>query len=633
VGNSEEIRTVTDVLDPLTTAEIETCVAVAREAVAIGPRTRFVSASTAEPERHEEHPRRRAELLVHQPDERSVVRLIVDLESGEAASVETLAGVEPAIGLDEVEHFERAMRADPRFREALRRRGIEDPETVDIDPVPAGWYGRPEEEVGRRLCRVLAFARPTDPAGNAYAHPLEGVFGLVDLDTGEILEFEDRDPVPLPPGDGEYRAAHLKLRDDVRPIHVHQPEGPSFDVDGHRVRWQNWDLRVGFNSREGLVLHDIAYEDDGERRQVLRRAAIAEMVVPYGDPDRFYQSPLDIGELNIGTMTNSLTLGCDCLGAIHYFDVATLAADGTAVTIPQGICMHEEDDGILWKHTDFRTDTVEVRRGRRLVISNIVTVGNYEYGFFWYLQQDGMIGCEIKATGIVATQAVAGDEPTEYGELVAPHLNAIHHQHIFCARLDFDLDGGPGSVTETRTETVPEGPDNPQGNAWRTVTRAFATEREAIRDLDPTEARSWTVINPRRRNAVGRPVGYRLLPGENTVSFAAPNSSLRSRAGFINHHLWVTPYDPAERYPAGEFPYQHHGGDGLPRWTQADRPIESTDVVVWYTMNHHHVPRPEDWPVMPVARLGFMLKPWGFFDRNPGLDVPPSEHGEGSCHV
>ena len=131
--------------------------------------------------------------------------------------------------------------------------------------------------------------------------------------------------------------------------------------------------------------------------------------------------------------------------------------------------MHEEDDGILWKHTDFRTGEVEVRRGRRLVISNIVTVGNYEYGFFWYFHQDGVIACEVKATGIVATQAIAENGPTQYGKLVAPGLNAIHHQHIFCARLDFDLDGGGNSVDEIRTERRRQGPDNPHGNAWVTV--------------------------------------------------------------------------------------------------------------------------------------------------------------------
>lgn len=97
------------------------------------------------------------------------------------------------------------------------------------------------------------------------------------------------------------------------------------------------------------------------------------------------------------------------------------------------------------------------------------------------------------------------------------------------------------------------------------------------------------------------------------------------------NHLWVTPYDPSERYPAGEFPNQHVGGDGLPARTAADRDIKDRDIVVWYVMGHHHIIRPEDWPVMPVARLGFALKPVGFFTRNPALDVPPSERAH--CHT
>jgi primary-amine oxidase len=244
-----------------------------------------------------------------------------------------------------------------------------------------------------------------------------------------------------------------------------------------------------------------------------------------------------------------------------------------------------------------------------------------------------VIACEVKATGIVATQSVPENRPTQYGKLVAPRLNALHHQHIFCARLDFDLDGGGNSVTEVHTESAPAGADNPHGNAWVTVSRTLRTELEARRQIDISEARGWTVINPNTTNAVGEPVGYRLITGENTRPFSAEGSSVRRRAGFIDYHLWVTPYANDERYPAGEYPYQHPGGDGLPRWVEADRSIENTDVVVWYTMNHHHVPRPEDWPVMPVARIGFSLKPWGFFDRSPALDVPPPESGEGSCHA
>jgi primary-amine oxidase len=620
-------------LDPLTPEEISRSVAVARAWRDLGPRVQFVSVSTAEPLRGATvFGPRGAEMVLHDADTRRTTELRIDLEREEVTDCAELTGVEPQMTAEEFLEVEAAVRRAPEFLAALRRRGIDDVSLVDVDPVSAGSYGRPEEQGSRRLARVLAYVRP-DEGGNAYARPLEGIFGLVDVRTGELVFFEDRDPVPLPAETGEFRADRIAMRDDVRPIHISQPEGPSFTVDGHDVRWQKWSLRVGFSQREGLVLHRIAYEDDGQVRPILHRASYAEMVVPYADPDRFYQTPLDIGEFNIGTMTNSLVLGCDCLGVIHYFDGAYVNAKGEPVVVPNAICLHEEDDGLLWKHTDFRTDHVEVRRGRRLVISSIATVGNYEYGFFWYLHQDGAISSEVKATGIVATQAVAENEATAYGKLVAPHLNAIHHQHIFCARLDFDLDGGGNSVIETHTEAIPQGPDNPHGNAWVTKSRTFATEMEARRHIDPLNARTWTVVNPTKRNAVGQPVGYRLIAGENTLPFSASDSSARRRAAFMDYHLWVTPYAPTERYPAGMYPYQHPGDDGLPSWVQADRSIEDTDLVVWYTMNHHHVPRPEDWPVMPVARIGFMLKPWGFFDRSPALDVPPTEPGAGSSHA
>ena len=221
---------------------------------------------------------------------------------------------------------------------------------------------------------------------------------------------------------------------DLKPIEITQPEGPSFTVDGHAVTWQRWQLRIGFTPREGLVLHEVGYAG----RPIVYRASLAEMYVPYGDPapTHRFKNVFDQGEYGIGWLANSLTLGCDCVGHIHYFDGVVNDNDGGAVTIPNAVCMHEEDAGIAWKHTDFRTGAVQVRRRRRLVISTIVTVGNYEYGYFWYLYTDGTIEYEVKLTGVISTGAIAPGEKPEHGTLVAPGLYGPHHQHFFCVRLD-----------------------------------------------------------------------------------------------------------------------------------------------------------------------------------------------------
>jgi primary-amine oxidase len=346
--------------------------------------------------------------------------------------------------------------------------------------------------------------------------------------------------------------------------------------------------------------------------------------VPYGDPgvNHNRKNAFDIGEYGVGTMANSLELGCDCLGYIHYFDAVMTDSRGNLMKIPNAVCMHEEDYGVLWKHTDWRTNHTEVRRSRRLVISFIATVGNYEYGYFWYLYQDGSIQFEIKLTGIMHTGAVPPGETPKYGTLVAPGLNAPIHQHIFNVRLNMMIDGVNNSVYEVNTVADPLGPENPHSNGFFVQSTLLEHELAAQRVIEPHSARYWKVVNPTSFNALGEPVAYKIMPGENTFPFAHPESYVMQGATFATKHLWVTPYHPEERYPAGDYPNQHPGGAGLPAWTKANRNVANTDVVVWYTMNAHHVPRPEDWPVMPASYISFMLKPLGFFDRSPALDVP-----------
>jgi len=358
-------------------------------------------------------------------------------------------------------------------------------------------------------------------------------------------------------------------------------------------------------------------------------------VVPYGDPSprNIRKNAFDVGEYGIGNLANSLTLGCDCLGQIYYFDAALNDSRGKAVQIQNAVCLHEEDFGILWKHVDWRTGKAEVRRSRRLVVSFISTVGNYEYGFFWYFYQDGHIEFQVKLTGIVNNAAVDSQEFPKYGTLIAPQLAAHIHQHFFSIRLDMSVDGLNNSVYEVNTKADPKGPGNPQGNAFYAEQTLLATELEAQRTVDPLSGRYWLISNPSVQNQLGLPVSYKLVPGENILPFAHPESTVSKRAGFMRKHLWVTPFKPDEMGAAGPYPNQHPGGAGLPEWTKEDRAVDDTDIVVWYTLGHHHVPRPEDWPVMPVMYTGFNLLPVGFFDRNPALDVPPSDSNNGHCHT
>ncbi|WP_025696771.1 primary-amine oxidase, partial [Paenibacillus durus] len=449
---------------------------------------------------------------------------------------------------------------------------------------------------------------------------------IVDLNTMEVLRVEEYEYTKIPMQEFNYTPDRVgPLRTGIKPVEITQPEGPSFTIDGHEVEWQNWKFRIGFNAREGLTIHTVTYQDQGRERPVMYRGSLSEMVVPYGDPGPIQnrKNAFDSGEYGIGQLANSLELGCDCVGYIKYFDGVMANSKGELMTIKNAICMHEEDFGILWKHTDWRTNDVEVRRSRRLVVSSISTVANYEYGFFWYFYQDGNIQFEVKLTGILSTAGLHPGETPKYGNLVGPDLYAPNHQHFFNVRMDIQIDGNDNSVYEV--DVVPEelGEGNPRENAFYAKSTLLETEQKAIRDIKLETARYWKIVNDNVKNELGQSVGYKIVTGENCFPFASKNSSLLKRAGFIKHHLWVTPYNEDEIYASGKYPNQHIGGEGLSSWAEQDRPVANSDIVVWYTMGHTHVPRPEDWPVMPTAYIGFMLKPVSFFNQSPAINLPP----------
>ncbi|KAK1178763.1 primary-amine oxidase [Streptomyces sp. NBS 14/10] len=632
-------------LDQLTADEIEQVRSVLEHTGLLRETSRFVYVGLEEPAKGDLLPYRdgdsmdrRARVLLHDAAGAPGRDVIVSLTGQDVVAERTLdAVVDGQLPILEEEFgiVEEVLARDEGWLAALKDRGLEVSQ-VRVAPLSAGVYADEyPDESGRRILRGLAFLQEHD-RDHAWAHPVDGLVGYVDVLNRTVHRVVDLGPVPVPTGSGNFDdpAVAGPARTTQKPIEITQPEGPSFTLDGNLLTWENWTLRIGFDAREGLILHQLAFrdKDKGRTRPVIHRASIAEMVVPYADPSpvRSWQNYFDTGEYLIGRVANALRLGCDCLGDITYLDAVIADESGYPRTLPNAVCLHEEDYGILWKHTDLWAGSNETRRQRRMVLSFFTTIGNYDYGFYWYLYLDGTIEFEAKATGVVFTSAhPGGDYP--YAAEIAPGLGAPYHQHLFCARLDMALDGPENRVEEVDAVRVPMGPGNPRGNAFTYRRTPLSRESEAQRTADMAVDRVWHVTNPSSLNALGNPVGYVLHPEGKPTLLADPGSSIAARAAFATRHLWVTAYDPAERYPAGDFVNQHPGGAGLPAYAAADRDLDGRSLVVWHTFGLTHAPRPEDWPIMPVDYTGFKLRPAGFFDRNPTLDVPENTSGPHGC--
>jgi primary-amine oxidase len=625
-------------LDPLTGGEIQAAVATLRAAGKVTNNSRFPLIHLHEPPKADalnfkpgSPMRREAFVVVYERASNQTFEAIVDVNGRRVVSWKEIANVQPAFMLEDIVLATDIVRSHPQWQAALRKRGINDFQNVQVDPWSAGYYGNANEDRARR-CYAVSYYKSS--AQNAYARPIEGVVAYVNLTTRKVERLVDTGVVPVPKATSDYNAKAVgRLRTPPKPLQILQPQGASFEVRGREVRWQNWRFRFALHPREGLVLYAVAYEDNGKPRSVLYRASLSEMVVPYGDPSAgwFFKNVFDEGEANLGWLCLSLEPRTDAPLNVVFFDSVMTNQIGAPYVIPRAVALYERDGGILWKHAEFFASN-ESRRARQLVLSCVATVGNYDYGFHWIFHQDGTLEQETLLTGVMTTKAVtrASDAAmphgeTSHGHLVMPFVEAVHHQHFFNFRLDFDVDGVGNSVVEMNTESLPMDASNPYGGAFVMKETPLRHEQDAQRSLNLASNRKWKVVNPSVQNALGQPVGYALLPGENTVPFAHPDSWVRKRAGFVNAHVWATPFSPTEMNAGGAYPNQSRGGDGLTQWIRANRSLDNQDIVLWYTMGVTHIPRPEDWPIMPGHRLGFKLAPLGFFTRNPALDVPKGE--------
>ncbi len=637
---SKNIR-VNHPLDPLIADEIQQVAELVRAHSDLNPRILFEQIRLSEPGKSlvknfkpGSVMTREAFVVVLDRDSGKVYEALVRMEPLEITRWNHIPGVQTCILGEECDEMIPVIKQHPDFIAGLERRGINNLDQVSVESFCVSNFASPEEQKMRLLRGHCFFVE--SPGDNPHVRPIEGLIPVVDLNTMTVLRVEDNGVVPLSPDRGDYLASRLgQLRNPLAGLNITQSDGPDFVVDGHHVTWQNWKFRVGFTPREGLVLHQMSFCDGGEDRPIVNRASVSELVVPYGDTagDHYMNHSFDLGEGCFGRLVNSLTLGCDCVGEIFYFDVDLADGYGNVEHKPNAICMHEEDYGVLWKHIDRISGHTEVRRSRRLVVSSFFTVGNYDYGLFWYLYLDGTIEFEAKLTGMLYTRTIKDGEKIPYGTLVAPNLTGMVHEHYFNIRLDMSVDGEANTVVEVEADRIPVGEQNLHGNAHGVTETVIESEGVSGRDAKPENARYWKIVNRAKKNNLGWYPGYKLMPGPNIKPMHQPNSPFMRRAGFVEHDLWVTQYDSNRLHAPGDYLNQNEFGPGLPEWAEENKPLVDTDIVLWHTIGVMHMPRPEDYPVMPVEYVGFMLKPLGFFERNPALDLaPPGCHNGGQLY-
>jgi primary-amine oxidase len=620
-------------LDPLTANEINTTARVLKSSTRFPQGAFFSTVVLKEPSKKEVlsyEPgaalNRSAFAVILDRKRNRTFEAIVDLAAERVLSWIEMPRVQPAVLEAEDEPLSRIIMADARWQTAMRKRGIADFSKVQIEAWAVGPVA--PAHLRSRLLRALSYYK--GDSINFYARPIEGVVVLVDMNIEKVVEVVDTGVVPLAPTNQELDERATGTRPAPKPLKITQPEGASFEINGQEVRWQNWRFRFAMHPREGLVLHTVSYEDAGRVRPILYRASLSEMVVPYGDVDQNWRwrGAFDVGEWGLGRLASSIEPRTDAPENATLIDAMFAGDDGVPYTLPRAVGIYERDGGILWKHYEGYSEHNESRRARQLVIFFIATIGNYDYAINWIFNQDGVLELDAALTGIMLPKGVSEaklhehGEPYRSGHLVSANIVAPHHQHFFSFRLDFDVDGQNNSVMEMNTRGMPAGSGNPALNGMIMEETPLKTEREAQRQINMQSARAWVVLNPSVKNQLGRSTSYILVPGANSLPYVAPQSSVRQRAGFINHHFWVTHFNPAEMNAAGAYPNQSRAGQGLPRWVANNESLVNQDVVVWYTLGVTHIPRPEEWPVMPVTHVGFKMIPGGFFARNPALDVP-----------
>lgn len=642
-------------LDPLTAGELATIRTTLLESGRFSTRTKFEWIELEEPPKQIVKDfkggsdfSRNASVVVIDFDRQKSFRAIVDLNKRTVASLTEIKDSQPGIAPSDADIVRTVIDGDPQIKAALIKRGLHIPDKV-YDSVRVLYFPighDPElDQTSGRLVRVL-FASD-QAAVNNFSPLIDGMMAIVDLNSKRVIRLEDK------PGVSSVSVPHDVF--NMRPIRSAPRPKPTartrtngnISVDGNTVTWQKWAFRYGFNVREGLVLYQVNYGDEGKRRSILYRASISEIATAYGNPGRFFSwmEYFEGGEFGLGYLSTNVRAGREI--PANAMTLSPVMPDsskrGFSTRLEDRIFLYERDAGNLLYYR--QQELAFHARPTELVIGFVSSVGNYVYGFNWVFRQDGSFAFEAELAGEILTKFVAKDQceacpsslegpgpdgekrtyrsanADRYGRRVHPSLVGIHHQHWFNVRLDFDLDGEDNAVMENNVELNENHGATDQSRALTVAHTVFGKAVDAKRHMHEGTARTWTIYKPAAPNQSGGPAGYTLLPMENT-STLFPQARANDRSGFTFNHFWTTPYREGELYAAGRYPNQAKSSstDSLVHYANNDS-IYNRDIVVWYSLGQTHVVRPEDYPLISNMRMSVVFRPDGFFPRNPALEL------------
>jgi primary-amine oxidase len=629
-------------LDGLTTAEYWAAYDVLQQAGHVEPDTFFASVLLREPEKNlvlswkEGQPiTREADVVLLRQGKTFEAR--VDLAARKLISLQEMNEVQAPFLASEIFGADEVIKKDPRVAEALKKRGFNDLNTVRCTALPLAYAAVPEQDTQR-----IGFGGCSQQHGyyHSWGRSIDGLTLQMDMVTKKVLKVIDTEIVPVAEGAVNYEEISEKPRPGTTPIAISQPMGASFRVERGEVSWQNWHFRFRIDQRVGTVVNLVRFDDGGRLRPVMYEGSLSELYVPYMDPSNGWNNRvfIDAGEFYAGPgFLKPLRSGLDCPATAAYFDGLSAGERGAPKLTSGLVCLFERSGSDpAWRH--FENNSVYGRPGRELVLRSAAAIGNYDYLMDWRFRQDGTIEVAVGATGVIETKAVVQKNAAghamdqigmnalpEYGRFVADNTVGVNHDHFFSYRLDMDVDGPSNSFMADRMVQKLLASDPMRKSIWIVEHTIAAREKDAIMDIHLERPSMWMFVNPDVKGPLGYPTGYEVMPGATAKSLLSPDDPPQKLGAFSEHQFWVTPYDPAQRYAAGTYPTSSKGTDGLAAWTQANRPIENTDLVGWYTLGFHHVPRVEDWPVMPTMWHTFQLRPFNFFAANPALDLPKTQ--------